>query len=451
MSERESVTMSSVSLRELVDVNDLDGVQRWLDASPPHVIADELARMDAVTAAVPFRMLQRDKALAVFEELGPVDQREILDALRGHAFAGLVEDMGLDVRARMLQEGPAKVVKRVLAGLSPEERDKTAALLGYPEGSVGRVMTPEVVALPADATVARALEIIRAKGRDAETVYTLPVVGPGRSLIGVVGLRQLVLAEPYRMVRELTDTEVARVRATDPAEDAARLMQEANLIGLPVVDSESRLVGLFTIDDAVEIIEAADSEDIARQAGSSHWTGHYMYAGVLQLAGARAVWLLLLIVASSLTVHVLQTFQGALERVTALALFIPLLVGTGGNAGAQSATAAVRALAVGELRPSDLPALLWRECRIGVVLGLMLAAVGFVVGAVTAGAKVALVVGLSLVVICVWAAIVGAAMPLLARRAGIDPAVVSAPLVATLVDATGLIIYFLIARAVLGL
>lgn len=453
MSDRESPTVSkpSASLRELVATNDLDAVQRWLDGSPPHVIADELARMDPVTAAVPFRMLQRDKALTVFEELDPIDQREILDALRGHAFADLVEDMEPDDRARMLHEAPAKVVKRVLAGLSPAEQAKTAALLGYPERSVGRVMTPDVVALPANVTVARALEVVRAKGRDAETVYTLPVVGPAREFIGVVTLRQLVLAEPGRPVRELTDTDVARVRTTDPAEDAARLMQETNLIGLPVVDSESRLVGLFTIDDAVEIIEAADSEDIARQAGSTHWAGHYMYAGVLHLAGARAVWLLLLILAATLTVNVLQMFQAALEQVTALALFIPLLVGTGGNAGAQAATAAVRAIAVGELRPSDLPALMWRECRIGALLGVMLAAVGLVVGSITAGGQVALVVGLTLVVICVWAAIVGATMPVLARQVGIDPAVVSAPLVTTLVDATGLIIYFLIARAVLGI
>jgi Mg2+ transporter (mgtE) len=452
MSDRESPTVTEPmdSLRELVAAHELDAVQQWLDGNPPHVVADELARMDPMTAAVPFRMLGRDKALAVFEELGPVDQREILDALRGHAFADLIEDMEPDNRARMLHEAPAKVVKRLLAGLSPDERQKTAALLGYPEGSVGRVMTPEVVALPAYLTVAQALEVIRAKGRDAETVYTLPVVGPAREFIGVVELRQLVLAEPDRPVRELTDTQVARVRATDRAEDAARLMQETNLIGLPVVDSESRLLGLFTIDDAVEIIEAADSEDIARQAGSSHWTGHYMYAGVLQLAGARAVWLLLLLVAATLTVNVLQMFQSALEQVTALALFIPLLVGTGGNAGAQAATATVRAIAVGELRPADLPALMWRECRIGALLGVMLAAVGLVVGTITADARIALVVGLSLIVICVWAAIVGATMPMLARQAGIDPAVVSAPLVTTLVDATGLIIYFLIARAVLG-
>lgn len=441
----------SVRLRRLIDAGDLEAVQRWLDRTPPHRIADELARLDPVMAAVPFRMLERDKALAVFEELGPADQRGILGALRDQAFRDLVERMEPDDRARMLQEAPAAVVKRVLAGLSPPQRAMTAALLGYPERSVGRIMTPQVVALRADLSVAQALEEVRAKGRTAETIYTLPVVGPAREFLGAIELSDLVLARPEQTVRELIDPDMPRVQAAERAEDAARLMQETNLIALPVVDSESRLLGLLTIDDAVEIIEAADSEDIARQSGATHWSGHYMYAGVLQLARSRAVWLLVLLVASILTVNVLQVFEATLAEMTVLALFIPLLIGTGGNAGAQATTAAVRALAVGELRIADLPALMWRECRVGLLIGAMLAVVGLAVGVLVGGGRVALVVSLSLLVVCTWATLVGATMPVVARRLGIDPAVVSAPLVTTLVDATGLIIYFLIAHAVLGL
>jgi magnesium transporter len=448
---RETDPQAAPDLPGLIEDNDLAAVQRWLVDNPPHVVADELGRMDAVPAAVLFRMLPRDDALEVFEELDPVDQHEILGGLRDQTFRELVEEMDPDDRARMLQEAPAKVVKRVLAGLSPHERGMTASLLGYPEGSVGRYMTPEVVALRADLTVEQALEVVRAKGPDAETIYTLPVVGPAREFVGVVQLQDLVLASPRQRVGELVDIEVPRVPATDPAEDAARLMQETNLLGLPVVDSESRLLGLLTIDDAVELIEAADSEDIARQSGAFPWSGHYMSAGVLQLARSRAVWLLLLIIAAILTVNVLHVFEATLAEVTALALFIPLLVGTGGNAGAQAATAAVRALAVGELRPGDLPRVMWRECRLGLLLGTMLAFVGLGVAGAIVGLHIAVAVALSLVVICAWAAVVGGTMPLLAKKAGIDPAVVSAPLVTTLVDATGLVIYFVIARAVLGI
>ncbi|HZG89845.1 MAG TPA: magnesium transporter, partial [Pseudonocardia sp.] len=248
----------------------------------------------------------------------------------------------------------------------------------------------------------------------------------------------------------LIDRDAPRVRAGDPAEDAARLMVETNVIDLLVVDSEGRLVGILTSDDAAEVIEAADTEDAALQSGASPWPGHYMYTRVGQLARSRAMWLLILLIAAVLTVNVLQVFEATLEEVTALALFIPLLVGTGGNAGAQAATAAVRALAVGEVRTSDLPAVLWREVRVGLLLGAMLAAVGMVVATLLVGPAVAAVVAISLIAICTWAATVGATMPLLARRVGIDPAVVSAPMVTTLVDATGLLIYFLTARAVLG-
>ncbi|WP_341718725.1 magnesium transporter [Micromonospora sp. FIMYZ51] len=441
----------TVALQQLVDRNDLDLIRQWLDTHPPHEIADALARLDGVAAGVPFRLLDKDRALLVFEELAPVDQQVILLGLRDQAFRDLVEAMAPDDRARMLTEAPAKVAGRVLAGLSPRERQMTAELLGYPPGSVGQIMTPETVALPRQVTAAEALDVIRRKGTDAETVYVLPVVDPGRCLVGVVELRDLVLSSANAAVADLVDTEVPRVRATDPAEDAARLMRETNLLALPVIDSEDRLVGLLTIDDAMEIIEAADTEDVARQAGTAPWPGHYMAVSVWRLARSRAPWLLLLIVASVLTVNVLQVFETTLAQVTALALFIPLLVGTGGNAGAQATTSAVRALALGELRGSDLPRLIWREARVGLLLGSLLALVGLVVGAVVVDAQIALVVGISLVLICAWAAAVGATMPLLAKRLRIDPAVVSAPMVTTLVDATGLIIYFTVAYLVLAL
>ncbi|MBO8199354.1 magnesium transporter [Streptomyces smyrnaeus] len=438
------------SLRDLVQGHRLDAAQEWLETYPPHVTADELARMDAVDAGVAFRLLDKDRALTVFEELEPVDQQQILEGLRDRSFLDLVEGMDPDDRARMLKEAPAKVVKRVLAGLSPNERRMTSALLGYPEGSVGRHMTPEVVALPQDLTVEQALRTVRAKGADAETVYTLPVVDSGRRLTGIVELRELVLNPPETLVSKLVVTEPASGYATDSAEAAARLMRETNDLNLPVVDSEDRLVGLFTIDDAVEVIEAADTEDVARQAGAAPWAGHYMAASVWQLARYRALWLSLLLVAATFTVGVTRAFEATLEQVASLALFIPMLIGAGGNAGAQAATACVRALAVGEVRGSDLLKVIWRECRVGLVLGSLLAALGLVVGTMFVSAKIALVVGITLVLICGWAATIGGTMPLLAKRLRIDPAVVSAPMVTTLVDATGLILYFLTAKAVLG-
>ncbi|WP_233521419.1 magnesium transporter [Streptomyces triticagri] len=438
------------SLKDLIENQELHAALEWLETNPPHLIADELARMDAVDAGVAFRLLDKDRALTVFEELEPVDQQQILEGLRDHSFLELVESMAPDDRARMLREAPAKVAKRVLAGLSTHERRMTSALLGYPEGSAGRYMTPEVVALAQDLTVQQALETVRSKGPHAETVYTLPVVDRGRRLTGIVELRELVLSAPDAMVSDLVVTEPAFAYAGDPAEQASRLMRETNDLNLPVVDSERRLVGLLTIDDAVEVIEAADTEDMARQSGASPWSGHYMATGVWRLARYRALWLSLLLVAATLTVSVTQLFEGTLEEVAALAMFIPMLIGAGGNAGAQAATACVRALAVGEVRGSDLFKVIWREARVGLVLGSLLAVLGLVVGTLFVNAKVAVVVAITLVLICAWAATIGGTMPLLAKRLRIDPAVVSAPMVTTLVDATGLVIYFLTAKAVMG-
>ncbi|GAA1906247.1 magnesium transporter [Streptomyces sodiiphilus] len=435
----------------LLDDHDLAGALEWLETQPPYAIADEIARMDEVNSVVAFRLLDKDRAIEVFEELDPVDQQQILQGLRDQTFRDLVEAMDPDDRARMLKEAPAKVAKRVLAGLSPHERQMTAALLGYPEGSLGRYMTPETVALHKELTVHQALETVRRRGGQAETIYTLPVVDVGRRLLGVVELRDLVLSDPDALLADLVDTETPHARATDPAEQAARLMRETNVIALPVVDSEDRLVGLLTIDDAVEVIEAADTEDVARQSGAEPLERHYMSASVFQLSRARAVWLTLLLLAATLTVTVTQAFEGELETVTQLALFIPLLIGAGGNAGAQAATAAVRALAVGEVRTSDLLRVIWRECRTGLLLGCMLAVVGLGVGALFVGWKIAAVVGITLVVICGWASTIGGTMPLLAKKLRIDPAVVSAPMVTTLVDATGLIIYFSTAKIVLGI
>jgi magnesium transporter len=327
----------------------------------------------------------------------------------------------------------------------------TAALLGYPEESAGRIMSPEYVSLRANMTVADALAKVRRVGSDAETVYALPVTDDHRQLVGVVGLRALVLAPPGQSISALMTTRLYKVRADEDRETAARLVQEAGLIALPVVDSEDRLVGVITVDDAMEVIRVEETEDIALHGGSQPLGRPYMAVSVFYLARKRAVWLLVLILAAALTVNVLQFFEETLEQVVTLALFIPLLIDTGGNSGSQAATVVIRAMAVGEVRFGDLPKVVWREARVGVMLGVMLAVAGFIPVAAFFDTDIALIVSTTLITICAWATFAGSMLPLLARRIGVDPAVVSAPLITTLVDATGLIIYFLFAQIVLGI
>jgi magnesium transporter len=446
--ERDPVEMS---LTGALNLGGLAPVAEWLDEKAPHEIAEELTRLKPVQAALVWRMLPRDEALEVFEELDSVQQQELLSGMRDSAFREVVEEMDPDDRARLLGEAPAGFVRRVLAGLSHKERAMTASLLGYPEGSVGRVMSPEVVTVQESTPVAEILDVVRRKGSDAETVDLLAVVDRSRKLVGVVGLSHVVLADPGLTAGEIADINAPTLEVTEEAEKAARLVQETNRLGLMVVDSESRVLGVLTVDDALEVIEAADTEDVARQAGQLPSTSHYLSTSVLELAKLRVFWLVILISAATVTVGVMGLFETALVQVAALALFIPLIVGTGGNIGAQAATSAVRALAIGEVRPSDVLRVAWRESRVGLFLGVVLGLLAFGAAWWVAGLPVGLTVGFAIVLIAVFATTIGSIMPLAAQAVKIDPAVISAPLVTTIVDTSGLLIYFLVAGLVLGL
>ena len=413
-------------------------------------LTEELARLEPEDRAVEFRKLGKDAAAMAFDALDPPQQAELVDALTSDRVRELITELDPDDRARLLDEVPAGVARRLLAQLSPRERWMTADLLGYPPESAGRIMSPEVLSLHAGQSAEEALTRVRARGRDAETLYVLPVRDRQRRLLGVTSLRDIVLAEPETGVSELMNADHPVVSAYDDQEKVARLIQEADLLAVPVVDREHRLLGLVTVDDALEVLEIEDTEDIARAGGGVEpLRAPYFSVSVQKIVRSRIVWLTLLIAAATLTVTVLSAFEATLEQVVTLSLFIPLLIGTGGNCGAQAATTITRALAVGDVRIADLPSVLAREVRVGLMLGAVFAIVGFPLITVLFDRDIAEVVSLSLLATCTWATLVGGMLPLAASRAGIDPAVVSAPLVTTLVDATGLLIYFGIAQVIL--
>ena len=441
----------TVELADLLEGGDLELIDRWLAQADVVEISDELSRLPREQRAVPFRLLPRDRALEVFELLDPSVQQELLEGLLDVNVRQLFEDLDPDDRARLTEEMPAKVARRLLAGLSPNERRLTATLLGYPEDSAGRLMSPEVASLRAGITAADALERLRRIGESAETIYALPVTDDHRRLVGMLGLRDLVVATPETLVGDLMDTDVFSARVDTDQEVVARLMREADLLALPIVDSEDRLVGIVTVDDAMEVLEEEETEDLARAGGAEPLGRPYMATSVMQIARSRVVWLLVLIVAATLTVNVLSAFQTTLDQVVALALFIPLVIGTGGNTGSQAATTVTRALAVGEVRFDDLGTVILREARVGLLLGAMLGLLALAPTWIFVGRDIALVVSLTLLAVCTLAAFVGSLLPLVARRIGLDPAVMSAPFISTLVDATGLVVYFLIARAILDL
>jgi magnesium transporter len=439
-------------LRTLTEEGNLTSLRAWLEENGTLDIIEALARLEPEERAVPFRLLDKDRALVVFEGFDPLHQQQLLEALREERVRELFGGLEADDQARLLDEVPAAVAARLQAGLPADQRAATAALLGYPAGSAGRIMTPDFTNVRASMTVADALAKLRHAGPRPTRAQTLvlPVTDDQRRLIGVVELADLVTAAPTIRIRDLMAPETLSVRADEEQEKAARLVQEADLIALPVVDREDRLVGMITVDDAMEVVEAEDTEDFSRAGGSEPLEQPYLSASAFQLARKRAPWLLLLGGALTLTVFVLESFETALTTLPALAFFIPLLNGTGGNSGAQASTLVVRALAVGEVRLSDLAKIVWREVRVGLALGTILAVVALPAVALFYTVEIGLVIAVTMVGICTLASFAGGMLPLLAKRIGIDPAVVSSPLITTLVDASGLVIYFLIAYAVLG-
>lgn len=413
-------------------------------------IVEVLERLPKRQAAVVYRLLTKDVALSVFESLPASLQGDLVSGLQDSDVARLFAQLEPDDRVALLDELPASVAPKLLRGLPAVERDLTAVVLGYPQGCIGRRMSPEYVSTHSEFTAAQTLARIKERLHDAETVYTIPVLDQGRRVVGVVSLRDLLAAQDDETVDSFMKPAYA-IEVTVDAELAARRCADLGLLALPIVDKESRLVGILTIDDAVRILEEEESEDSARQGGVEPLRRPYLTTPISTLVRSRVVWLLVLALGATLTVQVLEVFESTLEQVTVLALFVPLLIGTGGNTGNQAATTVTRALALNEVRPKDLLAVISRELRVGASLGIGLGLIGFLLAGLVYDFEIGTVIGLTLLAICTVAATIGGVMPLLARAVRADPAVFSNPFITTFVDATGLVIYFLIAAAVLGL
>ncbi|GAA4378892.1 magnesium transporter [Paeniglutamicibacter cryotolerans] len=437
------------ALEQAIADQDLVATADLLTGMGTTEIIEVLERLNTRERAVVYRLLAKDRAIEVFERLDSTLQSEILSGLQDEDVAAVFAELNPDDRVALLDELPASVARRLMLGLSPTQRILTATVLGYPQGSIGRSMSPEFVTAHPAGTVAETLVKVREQLDDAETIYTLPVTDAGR-LVGVISLRDLLRAEPDERIGELMSVPESMGAEVD-AEAAARHCADLKILALPIVDREDRLVGILTVDDALRILESAESEDAARTGGSEPLRRPYLATPVASIVRSRVVWLLVLALGATLTVQVLDLFEATLEQQVVLTLFIPLLIGTGGNTGNQAATTITRALALGDVRPRDVLQVLAREVRVGVTLGLLLGSLGFVIASAVYAVPIGAVVGLTLLGVCTMAATVGGVMPMLGKAIKADPAVFSNPFITTFVDAAGLILYFLIAKLVLGI
>ena len=430
-------------LEAMLTVGNYDAVKLLLQPVQPVDIAEAIGSLPAQLQAIAFRLLAKDEAISVYEYLDTTIQQNLLGLLRSGEMREVMEEMSPDDRARLFEELPAKVVRQLLSELSPEERRVTAELLGYEPETAGRLMTTEYIALKENQTAALALETVRRRARDTETIYSLYVTDAQRRLSGILSLRDLLTADPQARIGDVMTEEVLSVRTDTDQEKVARTIQRYDFLAIPVVDLERRLVGIVTVDDVIDVIEQEATRDLyaagAVQAGDDD---DYFSSSLFTIARRRVVWLAVLVVASFFTSEVIAANEDVLQKVVLLAAFIPLLGGTGGNVGAQSSTVVIRGLSTQSISGLGPFRAIGREALAGALLGLlmMLLVVPFAWWR-GESALVGLSVGMSLLAITTLAATAGAGFPLLFDRMGLDPALMSTPFITTCTDVAGTLIY----------
>ncbi len=438
-------------LQTLLQAQNLEAAKDLLCIVQPVDIAEAIAGLPQTTQVIAFRLLPKNQAIEVYEYFDSATQQNLIAEFKNQEVQDIFDQMSPDDRTRLLDELPARVVTRLIEQLSTEERQATAQLLGYHAGTAGRIMTPEYISLRDHFTVAQALERIRSLAKITEIIYYLYVTDPNRCLTGIVSLRDLVTAQPNQTLGEIITRDVVFVNTDTNQEEVAKLIQRYDFLAVPVVDREQRLVGIVTVDDVMDIIEQETTKDIYALGGVQSGGDSYFQTNLFTVARKRVVWLLILLFTNTITGSIIKSQEDLLQQVVTLAVFIPLLTGTGGNVGAQSSTVVIRGLNTDELQAMGATKIIFREAIAGAILGVTLGTLAMVWAYWLQGNLfVAIAVGVSLVAIAILASVTGSALPFLFRSLGLDPALMSAPFITTAVDVLGVLIYFNIARLILN-
>ncbi len=407
-------------------------------------IATFIEELDSERTVVVFRMLPKALATDVFAELPVETQTHIINSITDKELSEIVEELYVDDAVDMLEELPATVVRRVLQNTTPDTRKLINQFLNYPENSAGSIMTAEYVGLKKNMTVEQSFAYIRRHGIDSETIYTCYVMDEKRQLEGVVTVKDLLMNPYETKVGDIMDTHVIKVVTTDDQEEAADTMSRYGLLSLPVVDKEGRLVGIITVDDVMEVMEEEATEDFEKMAAMLPSEKPYLKTSVFQLAKNRIPWLLILMLSSTITGGILVKYENAFAAIPLLVSFIPMLMDTGGNSGSQSSTMIIRGMAVGEIEPSDILQVVWKEIRVGMMVGVVLAVVNFarLMIQYPGNTMICLTVVLSVFCTVVVAKTIGCTLPIGAKVLKLDPAIMASPMITTIVDAVSLMVYF---------
>lgn len=423
-----------------------------LSSYPLADIAEFINNTEIKDILLLFRLLPKELGADVFAYLSPERQSEITMLVNETELKRILDDLYFDDKMDMLEEMPANVVKRILKNTSEVERKLINQFLNYPEDSAGSLMTIEFVDLKKEMTVKEALKYIRATALDKETIYKCYVTNDRRQLEGRVSLKDLVLADTSMIIKDIMREEPIHVHTNDDQEKIANIARKYDLLAVPVVDNENRLVGIITIDDIVDVIEEESTEDFHKMAAISPHTEEYLDSSAFYLAKKRFTWLLILMISATITGFIIRGFESTLEAQVLLAAFIPMLMDTGGNAGAQSSTIIIRSLVLNEIKFSDLWRVVFKEFRVSIIVGSLLSLVNFIrIYLMEKDFFLALTVAITLIFIVITAKLLGALLPILAHKIKVDPTIMASPLITTIVDAVALIIYFLFAKWLLGL
>ena len=445
-------------LTELLESREMKKLQLRLEELNEFDAAEFLTEMGDKRLPMLFRLLSKEKAAEVFSNLEPPEQESIINSITDSELAGIVEEMYVDDAVDMMEELPANVVKRVMRTATPQTRALINQYLHYPENSAGSLMTSEFVDLKKYMSVKESFARIRRIGEDKETIYVCFVTDAARKLEGVVTVKDLLLADPDTEVGELMDRNVVFASTTEDQESVSEKISDYDLLALPVVDKEGRLVGIVTVDDIIDVMEQETTEDIEKMAGMTPSDKPYSRTGTIEIWKNRVPWLLFLMISATFTSVILTHFEDMLAVQAALVAFIPMLMGTGGNSGAQASTAVIRSLSLGDTEPKDALIVCWKELRVAFICGLTLCCVNFVkmllldgmiLGNSEVTVAIAATVSLSILFIVMFAKVVGSMLPTLAELIGVDPAVMANPLISTLTDAVSLLIYIYIAKLIL--
>lgn len=438
-------------IEEWVRTRQFRALKEALGELPPADLAELISDLEESDLVVVFRLLSKDVATEVFEYLEFSHQQALLNSLKSETLRHILEEMSPDDRTALLEELPTQAATRLIMMLSPDERDVAQALLNYPEDSVGRLMTPDYIYLRPHMTIEEGLAKIRRIGIDRETVYALYVIDEQRRLIGYISLRRLVISPLDLKIGDLMTDNIASIQAHQDQEEATEMMRHYDLLAIPVVDRENKLLGIVTVDDVLDVMEEEHSEDIQLQAAVLPTEESYAEARPAALVKRRIVWLAILLVAETGGALLIKRYEDFLTATIALALFLPVMIATGGNTGTQAAALAIRALATGDLKMRDAMRIFLREMLVSVSLSLMLGILAFpLVLVVEPDKMIALVIALGVAAIVTISNLMGTLLPLLLKKMNLDPAMMSGPFISTLMDVCGLLIYLELAVRILS-